>query len=178
MEELVLYQRSNIKRLLGTAFLIGFGVLMVGAGLVRALQGGLDVLLSVPAFVMGGAPLAFALFMLRAGRGAPDRLVLTPQGVQVSRGKETFLLPTHAIGSFTVVPVKSFYSINLRFDPASLPPFPAYVSRLGAETQPGELRLLFVGDQKPFVPMARAAQARTFVQSHGLGEWHDLPQLT
>lgn len=173
----MLHQRNKLKVGLSLTFLAGFGVLMIAAGLIKALEGGGAAFLSVVPFVMGAVPLAFTVAMLKAIQGQPDRLALTPDGVQISRGKKSYLLPSSQIHAFGVVPVKTFRSLNVWVDDTLVPSLPEFVSRLGGDTPPGQLRLVHIGE-KPRVSLARAAEARRFVLDHALGEWHDQPKVS
>ncbi|KAB2363419.1 hypothetical protein [Actinomadura montaniterrae] len=172
MDELVLHQRSRRGAAAGTAGLAVLGAVFVGAGAVMAAQGGTKVIAAVVAFGFGGLLLALAGLGLRGGV-APDRLALTPGGVSIARRDESFLLPAAAIGSFGLVPVKSVRTLNVRFDPASAPDLPPHVARLRTEPASGELRLVAVGERKPFASPELAERARAYVTRHALGEWRD-----
>ncbi|GAA2170069.1 hypothetical protein [Actinomadura napierensis] len=172
VDELVLFERSRRGGVVGTAVLVFLGVLFVVVGVVMVSQGGSKVVAAVFAFVFGAALVVLAALALRGGV-APDRLALTPGGVSISRREESFLLPVTAIRSFELVPVKGVRTLNVRFDPAAVPDVPAHVARLGTELGPGELRLVAVGERKPFASPALAARAREYVARHGLGEWRD-----
>src|SRR5690606_41519896 len=52
-------------------------------------------------FTMGGAFLALGAAGVKA-RGLPHEYALTPHGVRLSRGTDTFLLPASALREFTL----------------------------------------------------------------------------
>ncbi|MWA06628.1 hypothetical protein F8568_041040 [Actinomadura sp. LD22] len=168
----MLHQRNRRGGAAGAAVLALLGALFAAAGAVMASQGGSTVVAGVVALVFGAALLALAGLALR-GRGVPDRLALTPDGVRVSRGDETFLLPAAAIRSFGMVPVKGVRALDVRFDPAAAPAVPAHVARLRTAAGPGELRLIVVGERPPFASPALAERAHEYVARHGLGDWDD-----
>ncbi|WP_433326046.1 hypothetical protein [Spirillospora sp. CA-294931] len=171
MDELVLHEYSRSKGAIGAAFIVAVGLLLVFAGALKALDGGVQALLSLIPIVAGVLLLWFAAYMIKNGRGTPDRMALTSKGVLVARGSESYLLPSDAIVSFGLEPVKTFHSINVRYDPARAPALPGYIARLGKETPPGVLRLLFVSEKKPLAPPERVDEAREFIRRHDLGAW-------
>ncbi|MDL4814741.1 hypothetical protein [Actinomadura opuntiae] len=71
------------------------------------------------------------------------------------------------------MPAKGVRTLNVRFDPAAVPDVPPHVARLRTEPASGELRLVVVGERKPFASPELAGRAREYVARHGLGEWRD-----
>lgn len=178
MEELVLHRRRPLRAGLSSALLACFGVLLIAAGVLQVLGGGPEALLASFPFGMGGLLLWTVLLDLRAHR-LPHVYALTPDGVRLSRGTLTFLLPSSALREFTLTeppmprarllrPRTVPCLLAVRIDPAASAALPDYVRPL-AEAAPGELRLPAVGGDGK-VPVD---DVRDFVRRHALADWPD-----
>lgn len=138
MDELVLNERSRRKAVAGTAFLLGLGGLLTVPGILQALKGNAEAWLSLFPFAMAGLLLFMGCVGL-AGRGMPDGLVLTVQGLRISLGRESFLLPASSLRAFVLtqmkpfrkgVPLKNLRRFNVQVDPAAMAGLPRYIACL------------------------------------------------
>lgn len=186
MDELVLHRRTPAAAAAGTVFLAALGALLVAAGVLQVLDGWPEALLAVFPFTMGGAFLALGAAGVKA-RGLPHEYALTPHGVRLSRGTDTFLLPASALREFTLThrplprtPIlrapRPMYLLGVRIDPSAAAALPAHIARLAVRDRPGELRLTAIGGRtRATVPVE---DVRDFVRRHDLAAWPAAPGQT
>ncbi|MFS2294395.1 MAG: hypothetical protein FWJ90_17155 [Actinomadura sp.] len=186
MDELVLHRRSPMGTAAGTVFFGALGALLIATGVLQVLDGWPEALAAVFPLAMGGAFLFLGAAGIKA-RGLPREYALTPQGVRLSRGTDTFLLPASALREFTLThrplprtPIlrapRPMYLLGVRIDPSAAAALPPHVARLAVKGRPGELRLTVIGGRtRAAVPVE---DVRDFVRRHDLAGWPGPPGRT
>lgn len=111
--------------------------------------------------------------MVKFRNPGADRVSLDHRGLVCRSTTKNieFIIPGSAIEAVGVVRGPHSSEVRLWYDEQAFPGPPPMVRHL--RINPGELRLLHVGDDPGFVPYENVGKIREFVQRHQIAEWRN-----